>query len=65
MAEAAQRGRRRLAQGLWQQMTEADRQLAKLARQRALNESEALFGFMDKEQDDVGPGNTSGSSSTP
>jgi ParB/RepB/Spo0J family partition protein len=48
--QAACRARRRLVQGLWQQLMAADRQAAKQAEGRARGELEALFGRMDKEQ---------------
>jgi ParB family chromosome partitioning protein len=53
IAEAARRGRRRLVQGLWQQMPAAERRAAKQANERARSEAEALFARMDKEDDDA------------
>ena len=64
IGQAAQRTRRRLAQGLWPQMMAADRQVVRLAGQRARSETMALFDRMDKEDDDVGPGYASRDSST-
>jgi ParB family transcriptional regulator, chromosome partitioning protein len=64
IAEAARRCRRRLSQGLWQQMPAADRCAAKQANERARSETEALFGRMDKEDDDARPRDTSRDSAT-
>ena len=50
IGQVAVRARRRLVQGLWQQLMAADRQAAKLTAERARGELEALFGRMDKEQ---------------
>ena len=64
IAAVAARARRRLVQGLWQQLMKADRQAAALVLQRARAECDALFTRMDKEDDDARPGHASGNSAT-
>lgn len=59
MGQSARRARRRLEQGLWPQLMAADRKAAKLAAERARSEVQAMFGRMDKEDDDARPGDTS------
>lgn len=60
IAAVAMRARRRLEQGLWQQLMASDRQAAVQALTRASAECQALLARMQKEDVDARPGETSG-----
>lgn len=64
LSGAARRARRRLQQGLWQHLLDAERSEAKRGFLQAQGDSQALFERLTKETTDARPGDTCGDSAT-